>query len=298
MIISVAYYMYVLQVSTTSWILQARDIVPQRCYTTGLCCIIIGAVSMTYDDKSSMLLCYITAISAKQSANCVYSRQTWLCSDVYFLRQAGFDPTSTRFGLHSHGQYVDLKQQVVYNTDPASELIATSGGITCNLPGVIPDYILNLKASDLLDIMGFSCYPPRPSDISDASAQLASFDQLSNTLGLMNQVAQRYGTFSSGPYAGQYVKQGLVVEYGTQFHYPDEVAYQQQHTELFFKTTQAFPWWMGAIWYEPTYTYAIWNGGEMSLYYKFSTNGTNTSEAPTATLSTWGSFARSPSSTG
>ena len=168
------------------------------------------------------------------------------------------------------------------------------GNITCNYTGVIPDYLLDLKASDLLNIMGFSCYPPRPSDITDASSQLESFSQLSNTLSMMNQVALRYGTFSSGPYASQYVKQGFCVEYASQYHYPDETVYQQQHTELFFNITQAFPWWLGANWWEPTYVYNDWYGGEGSLYYGWSANG-STNEAPTPTLATWGSFARSSS---
>ena len=116
---------------------------------------------------------------------------------ITFMTQAGFDPAATRFGLHSHYQYVNYKQGIVHNTNPANELIATSGGIKCPLSGVIPDRILNLKASDLLDIMGFDCYPARPSDISNAAAQQASLAPLVNILGFKNQVAMRYGTFSS-----------------------------------------------------------------------------------------------------
>ena len=112
----------------------------------------------------------------------------------------------------------------------------------------------------------------------------------------MNQVAMRYGTFSSGPFSGQYVKQGLIVEYASAFRYPDEIVYQQQHTKLFFQITQAFPWWLGALWLEPTYAYSHFEGGAGSLYHAWSVNGSDTSAGPTATLATWGSFARSPSS--
>lgn len=214
------------------------------------------------------------------------------------LQEAGFNPSDTRFGLHSHRQYVDFKQSIVYSTDPENEVTATSGNVTCNLTGIIPDDILSLKASDLLDIMGFSSYPEpmAPSDVSSPAAWNATFDELQTTLELMDQVAMRFGKYTSGPYAGQYVKQGLAVEYASTFIVPEEAQYQQQHTELYFSILQEYPWFLGALWYEPTYVYTDWQGGNASLYHKwYNSDLTQTSEAPDATFFTWGSFARSPS---
>ena len=162
--------------------------------------------------------------------------------------QAGFAVSATRFGLHSHGQYIDFKQSVVYSTaDPNNEVAVSHNNVACDFTGIIPANILNLKASDLLDIMGFSSYPlpQTPVDPSSTASQMATFGRLQTTLGLMDQVAQRYGKFTTGPYTGQYVKQGLAVEYASTFHYPDQTGYQQQHTTLFFQILQAYPWFLG-----------------------------------------------------
>ena len=187
-----------------------------------------------------------------------------------------------------------MKQEIVYSTDPENELRTACGSFICDFTDVIPDYILQQKAADLLDIMGFSCYPDRPSDMSSATARQASFDKLRNTLKLMDQVTTRYGKHNSGPYMGQYIKQGLAVEYASEFICPEEIPSQQQHTELFFQITKGYPWWLGALWFEPTYCYARWFGGHGSLYHKWSGNG-KTCQAPTGNLATWGSFAHSSS---
>ena len=126
---------------------------------------------------------------------------------------------------------------------------------------VIPEYLLKLRASDLLDIMGFSSYPEpvRPDDMSDGSIQ-ATFGRLNTTLGLMDKVAQKYGKFDRGRFAGQYVKQCLAVEYATAFQYPDQISFQQLSTQLYFGILKAYPWVLGSLWYEPTYANAIYEG--------------------------------------
>ena len=149
----------------------------------------------------------------------------------------------------------------------------------------------------MLDIMAFSSYPNpvTPAVPFTTSSMQATFSQLRTTLGLMNQVASRYGRFNSGPYTDQYIKQGLAIEYASAFSYPSEVEYQQQHTQLYFDTLQAYPWFLGALWFEPTYTYNNWEGGKGSLYHKWnSSNAEQTPEAPYAMLTTWASFAQSP----
>ena len=219
------------------------------------------------------------------------------CQSDYLVLQAGFNASGTRFGLHSHGQYIDFKQSIVYSTDPLNEISVSSNNITCDFTGVIPSDILTLRASEMLDIMAFSSYPNpiTPAFPFTTSSMQATFAQLRTTLGLMNQVALRYGKFTSGPYTDQYIKQGLAIEYASAFSYPDEVEYQQQHTQLYFDTLKAYPWFLGALWFEPTYTYNNWEGGMGSLYHKWNSSNTEqTPEAPYAMLTTWASFAQSP----
>ena len=88
--------------------------------------------------------------------------------------------------------------------------------------GISSDQILDLCASDLLDIMGCSSYPAPPGLLKPhrhPNFQQATLPWLRMTLDepvcktQMNQVAQRYGRFGGGPYAGQFMKQGLAVEY-------------------------------------------------------------------------------------
>lgn len=211
------------------------------------------------------------------------------------MQEAGYDATATRFGLHSHGQYVDWKQGIVFSDNPDDELTCSTKGVTHTFEHVIPSHLLQLKASDMLDIMGFSSYPDpmRPADPSSISSMQDTLGRLRKTLGLMDHIAQRYGKHTSGPFTGQYKKQALAVEYATHFKHPEETAHQQQHTQMYFEVMKSYPWVLGALWYEPTYCFCNWEGGQGSLYHGWA-NGAERHEAPTAALATWGSFAHSP----
>ena len=210
------------------------------------------------------------------------------------IRHAGLDDSTTRFGLHSHVQYVDWKNSIVYTPNTDNELTLDFQGTTYSYAGVIPTYILDLRAADMLEIMGFSSYPEpmAPAGSSRASLQ-ATFQRLRKTLNLMDEVAKRHGKHTSGPWAGQYKKQALVVEYASEFAHPEQLAAQQQHTHMFFDILRSYPWMLGALWYEPTYCYSNWAGGKGSLYHKWSDAGM-THQAPTPTMITWGSYAHSP----
>lgn len=204
------------------------------------------------------------------------------------------DDSTTRFGLHSHVQYIDWKNGIVYKPDTDNELTHDCQGATYNYAGVIPTYILDLRAADMLDIMGFSSYPEpmAPADFSSDALQ-ATFDRLRKTLNLMNEVAERHGKHTSGPWAGQYKKQALVVEYASKFAYPEQSTAQQQHTHMFLQILRSYPWMLGALWYEPTYCCSNWAGGKGSLYHKWFSAGL-THQAPTCTMTTSGSYAHSP----
>ena len=224
-----------------------------------------------------------------------YKQQILSCQDA--ISEAGFDPASTRYGLHSQQKYIDWKQSIVYNdTNPDLELAVSVNGTNCSFEGVILQNILNLRAADLLDIMGFSSYPSptRPTNVSSTALLNATFSAVRQTLSLTDSVVSRYGLYTSGPFAGQYQKQALAVEYASEFSYPDELEYQQQHTQLYFQTLQTRPYFLGALWWEPTWAYNNFDGGNASLYHKWSSGAYGTNEAPTSTLAYWGSFARSP----
>lgn len=226
-----------------------------------------------------------------------YKQEILSCQDA--ILKAGFDSALTRYGLHSQQKYVDWKQSLVYNTtNPDLELAVSVNGTNCSFEGVIPQNILTVRAADRLDIMGFSSYPSptRPNNVSSTRALNETFHAVRQTLSLMDEVVSRYGRYTEGPFLGQYRKQGLAVEYASEFSYPDELQYQQQHTKMYFDVLQSRPYFLGALWWEPTYAFNNWNGGSASLYHKWTSGAFNndTNEAPTSTLAYWGSFARSP----
>lgn len=201
-----------------------------------------------------------------------YKQEILSCQSA--IQEAGFDSDLTRYGLHSQQKYVDWKQSLVYNTtDPDIEVALTVNGSTCSFAGVIPQNILNVRAADLLDIMGFSSYPDpaTPADPSSTSSMNATFSALRKTLSLMDSVVARYGVYTSGPFAGQYRKQGLAVEYASEFSYPDQINDQLVHTKMYFDTLQTRPWFLGALWWEPTWTYNNFLSGSASLYWKWKT---------------------------
>ena len=224
-----------------------------------------------------------------------YKQEVLSCRDA--MQQAGFDPDLTRYGLHSHQQYVDWKQSLVYNTtDPNMELSVTVNGTNCSFEGIIPQSLLDLRAADMLDIMGWSAYPNplHPESVTSNSSLNATLDDLRQTLSLMDSVVSRYGRYSLGPFFGQYRKQGLAVEFASQFGFPEEMEAQKYHTDMFFETLQSRPWMLGALWWEPTKAYNNWGQDSASLYHTWSSDSYGTNEAPTPSLAYWGSFARSP----
>ena len=209
------------------------------------------------------------------------------------LAQAGRDPNLTRFGLHSHGQYFDWKNSIVYNSDPNAEIIAST--LNCSLAGVIPDALLHSRADQALDIMGWSGYPDpaAPTDPNSDSALSATFNRLNTSLGLLAPLIPTYGRYTDGPFKGQWRKQALIVEYASSFPAPAQTAQQQRHTQMFFNIVKAYDWFLGAMWWEPTYCFTNWLGGTGGLY-RGTWTGSQTVATPTSTLQTWGAAASSP----
>lgn len=211
------------------------------------------------------------------------------------IKAAGFSTGAVRYGLHSHGQYVQWKEGFVHGPDQhsQSELKDTSG-TSCPGPNVIPSSILAQNASEMLTIMGFSAYPDpmTPTDINSASSQNATLDRLRKTLDQMQGYAEAYGRYTDGPFKGQWKLQGFGNEYATAFEYKD-TAQEQQLTEMMWETVKGYSSFLGMLWWEPWYCYNDWEGGKATLCHILPENG-ETGEAPTQLLKTWGKAAVSP----
>ena len=222
-----------------------------------------------------------------------YKAEIIACNEA--IKAAGFSTDIVRYGLHSHGQYVQWKESLVHGPNPLSETeLKNSKGAVCD-NSVIPANILSQNASTMLTIAGFSAYPNpmTPDDInSEASQNSTLTHRLIPTLGQLQGYAEAYGKYTSGPFAGQYKLQGLGVEYATGYTY-DQIPQQQAHMELMWQSVKRYSAFLGMMWYEPWYCRSDWEGGQASLCHPVSVDGNN-GEVPTDTLKTWGAAAVSP----
>ena len=114
-----------------------------------------------------------------------YKQEISSCKAV--LQAAGMCPELTRFGLHSHGQYFDWKQSIVYGSeDETREYIFSGHGFSTDFKNIIPSQILAQRAEDLLDIMGHSSYPEpiTPETPSSPESMSATFRAASKVVEL------------------------------------------------------------------------------------------------------------------
>lgn len=214
------------------------------------------------------------------------------CNEAIFA--AGFSLASVRYGLHSHGQYVQWKEPIVHGPSPGNQTYLTdSSGKECT-NSAIPQNILSQNVSEMLTTMGFSAYPApmTPVDINSAESQNATLGHLTSTLALLQGYAEAYGKYTEGPFKGQYKLQSLGVEYGTSFT-PDQIPQEQALTEMMWKEVKAFSNVLGMLWYEPWYCHSDWEGGKAALCHNVGAKDVS-GEAPTNTLKTWGAVAVSP----
>ncbi|KAL8759496.1 MAG: hypothetical protein Q9199_000717 [Rusavskia elegans] len=227
-----------------------------------------------------------------------YKAEVIACNEA--IEAAGFPTDTVRYGLHSHGQYVQWKESVVHGPKRASETsMRKVDGSPCEGASPIPANLLAMNASEVLTIAGFSAYtePMRPIDINSASSLQATLSRLEETLTQIQGYSEEYGRYSSGPFEGQYKLQALGVEYATHFSYPDEIPQKQRHTEMMWDVVRKFSATMiGMLWWEPWYCNNHWEGGKATLCHLIPgpQGSGELGEAPTDTLKTWGAGARSP----
>ena len=210
------------------------------------------------------------------------------------ITTAGLSNAIVRYGLHSHGQYVQWKESLFHGPNPSSQIdLKDSSGNTCS-NSVIPVEILSANASELITIMGFSAYadPMTPVDINSAVSEQNALNRTLTTLTQMMRYAEAYGKYESGPFAGEYRLQALGVEYGTTYTY-EQIPQEQQITTLLWSLIKQFPNVLGILWYEPWYCHGDWEGGRAALCHNIDSDSIS-GEAPTNTLKTWGAAALSP----
>lgn len=215
------------------------------------------------------------------------------------ITAAGYSPKTTRYGLHSHAQYVQWKEGFVHGPDQHSQTdLQDSSHASCSGQSPIPSELLAQNVTTMLTIMGFSAYPEpiTPTDINSVGSQNATLHRLRDTLMQMQGYADAAGKHTDGPFAGQYKLQGLGVEWATTYTY-EQNAQQRVVTELMLETVKQFPVLLGLLWYEAWYCYSDWEGGNAALCHRLPDDPNNpkiTGEAPTDTLRTWGKAAVSP----
>ena len=211
------------------------------------------------------------------------------------IKAAGFSTEAVRYGLHSHGQYVQWKEGSVHGPNQHSQSeLKDSKGNPCPGTNPIPSDILAQNATELLTIMGFSAYPDpmTPTDVNSPSSQNATLDRLRKTLNQMQGYAEAAGKHTEGPFKGQWKLQGFGVEYATAFRY-EQTSQEQELTETMWETAKSYSSFLGMLWWEPWYCNNNWMGGQATLC-RFSIDKKESTMTPTQLLKTWGAAAVSP----
>ena len=211
------------------------------------------------------------------------------------IKGAGFSTEAVRYGLHSHGQYVQWKEGFVHGPDQHSQSeLKDSNGNPCPGTTVIPSDILSQNASEMLTIMGFSAYPDpmTPIDVNSPSSQNATLGSLRKTLDQMQGYAEASGRYTEGPFKGQWKLQGLGVEYATAFPY-EQTSQEQELTNTMWETAKSYSSFLGMLWWEPWYCNNNWMGGQATLC-RFSIEENESTMTPTQLLKTRGAAAGSP----
>ncbi len=213
------------------------------------------------------------------------------------LRKEGFDPAQTRFAVHTTTNPYRARSTFdrIFRGKLDAESIYYEDGKPRGVVTAVPEGLRRIHLRDLVDIMGFSCYPIMPDDGSPA-AIADSLQQVTGDLAYFNTVIPSFGRYTRGPFRGQSKKQVLVVEFSvaTDEHTGFDVAAQQRFVTEFFHRLSAYPWTLGALWWEPTYANNNWNHHEGALYRNgaWDAKRQDTPDmTPVATIKTWGTFA-------
>lgn len=97
---------------------------------------------------------------------------------------AGSSNVTVRYGLYSHGQYIQRKEAIVHRTTPRSQTTPkTPSCTTCNFTSITPSDLLFQDVTDTLTIIGFSTYPKpiTPTNINSTTSQATTLHCLNDT---------------------------------------------------------------------------------------------------------------------
>lgn len=186
------------------------------------------------------------------------------------IKASGLSGAATRFGLHSHGQYVDWKEGIMHGPDRKDEnALLDSNGKPCaqGVESLVPAELREGKVDEMFTIAGFSAYPDpmTPTNIDDPASRDATFNRLRTTLGKLQEWGKQYGRYEDGPFKGQLKLQALGVEYATSFDSVKEVKQHVAETELMWKVVAGYEIMLGMLWWEPWYCRNYWEGGNATL---------------------------------
>ncbi|MBA3706503.1 MAG: glycosyl hydrolase 53 family protein, partial [Bacteroidetes bacterium] len=209
------------------------------------------------------------------------------------ISKAGLDPAYTRIAVHTTCNPFRARSTFdrIFNNKPDAEQVFYQNGTSQGIVTAVPANIRNLNLRDMVDIMGFSYYPPLPTTSTQADFDKSNL-QLTDDMNYMDPLIKNYGIYTSGPFIGQYKKQALVVEYaaGTDASIGCDEARQKLFVADFFKKLSSYGSTMGALWWEPTYGNNNWYHDEGSLYRHTVWNSTTNTWAklrPLDLIKTW-----------
>jgi hypothetical protein len=209
------------------------------------------------------------------------------------LTEKGKDNAYTRFAVHTttNSARVSSTYDRIFNQPDLNETNYVVGGVDKGVVSIIPAEIRNTKLKDLVDIMGASVYPGVPASASTADIT-TSLKQFNTDWTNVGSKITSFGKWTTGPYIGQYKKQGLVVEYALgSVTEPVRIAAVK---EFLNEVCNNYPWIIGAMWWEPEYANNNWYGSTAELYNKVAWNPTFQTWPvfkETTTLAVWGSYA-------
>jgi len=208
------------------------------------------------------------------------------------ITEKGMDNAYTRFAMHTTSNTARIRSTYdrIFNQPEINETNYVVNGVDNGVVSIIPADIRNTKLKDLVDIMGSSEYPAVPASTSAADIA-TSLAQFNSDWGYVGSKITSFGKWTSGPFTGQYKKQGLVVEYA--LGNLTETVRIAAVKEFLNEISNNYPWVIGALWWEPEYANNNWYGSTAELYNKVEWN-TTTQTWPvfkeTSTLVVWGSY--------
>jgi hypothetical protein len=208
------------------------------------------------------------------------------------ITEKGGDTAYTRFSVHTttNPYRVSSTYDRIFDQPDINETDYVVNGVDQGVVSIIPADIRNTRLKDLVDIMGASVYPPAPTSGSAADIAI-SLAQFTNDWGYVGSKIISFGKWTSGPYIGQYRKQGLVVEYA--LGSVTEAVRIAAVKEFLNVILNSYPWVIGTLWWEPEYANNNWYGGTAELYSGVGWNAT-TLTVPvfkeTPSLAVWGSY--------